>query len=420
MIMTLMNAGDAEPIDYSLSAQSPIRTNSVLSANSFAAVDQPVRTIFFDDEGELTTNVANIFDAKSGARSHHTVTVVVPAYNAAATLGDCLKAIRESSHPIDELIVYIDGATDCTELIARSAGATVLVNSGKPKGPGGGRNEAAVSASSEYVLFVDADVIIEPKSLELLLADIDSNGAAAAFGSYDTSPRSTRVASFYANLRHHHFHQHSSRDASTFWTGMGLIRRDIFLDSGGFDIEKYRHPSIEDVELGMRIVSDGHRIRLVPEALSKHCKDWTIQNVWHTDIVRRAYPWSRLLIDGIGEAVDLNLGRTERFIALLAVAIMGLLVLSLLKPALLLAALALFGLYIYLNKSFFALLFRVLKFPKMIGAVAMHFCYHLYSTATFAYTMAEMRFGRGYQDRAVQARNSLQGAPITRPVPPSM
>ena len=418
--MTLINAGDAETVGSSLSAQSPITTNLVLSSNSFAAVDQPVPAMFFDDDRELTTNVTNTFHLKSDAKHQHTVTVVVPAYNAAATLGDCLKAIRESSHPINELIVYIDGATDCTELIARSAGATVIVNSEKPKGPGGGRNEAAVAASSEFVLFVDADVIIEPESLELLLADLNSNGAAAAFGSYDTSPRSTRVASFYANLRHHHFHQHSARDASTFWTGMGLIRRDIFLKSGGFDIEKYLHPSIEDVELGMRIVSDGHRIRLVPEALSKHCKDWTVQNVWHTDIVRRAYPWSRLLIDGVGGGVDLNLGRTERFIALLAVAIMGVLVLSPIKPALLLVALALFGLYIYLNKSFFALLFRVLKFPKMIGAVTMHFCYHLYSTATFSYTLAEMHIGWGHQHPVAQKRNSLQGAPGPGPVPRSM
>lgn len=201
---------------------------------------------------------------------------------------------------------------------------------------------------------------------------------------------------------------------------MGLIRRDIFLNSGGFDIEKYRHPSIEDVELGMRIVSGGHRIRLVPEALSKHCKDWTVQNVWHTDIVRRAYPWSRLLIDGIGEAVDLNLGRSERVIALLAVTIMGLLALSVLKPALLLVALTFFALYIYLNRSFFGLLFRVLKFPKMIGAIAMHFCYHLYSTATFAYTLAEIRFSGNFRVPTVQANASLQSAPSARPVPPSI
>lgn len=389
--MTLINIKDPENTEICLDGQLLANTELIMSEGNLSATGQQVGTIFFGNDTELTINDADVVNTSATDKIERSVTVVVPAYNAAATLGDCLQAIRELSHPIEEIIVYIDGATDDTELIARSAGANIIVNSEHPIGPGGGRNEAAAAASGEFVLFVDADVIVEPSSLGLLIADIEKNVAVAAFGSYDMSPRSSRVASFYANLRHHYFHQHSSRDASTFWTGMGLIRRDIFLDSGGFDIEKYRHPSIEDVELGMRIVSQGYRIRLVPEALSKHCKDWTIQNVWHTDIVRRAYPWSKLLISGVGGAVDLNLGRKERFVAVLALAIITFALLSLVQPGLLFIVGIFSVLYIYLNNSFFALLFRVLSFPKMIGAMLMHFCYHIYAPATFAFALGMQR-----------------------------
>lgn len=395
--MVLKHSEDLVDTECRLNGQFLDDTDEIILEDHLTAIDQQASSVFFGKGRELTTNAALIYKTECTDQIERSITIIVPAYNASATLSDCLQAIRKLSYPIKEIIVYIDGATDDTEQIARSAGADIIVNSGKPIGPGGGRNEAAAAASGEFVLFIDADVIVEPSSLALLMTDIDKHGAVAAFGSYDTSPRSSRVASFYANLRHHHFHQHSSRDASTFWTGMGLIRRDIFLDSGGFDIEKYRHPSIEDVELGMRIVSQGYRIRLVPEALSKHCKDWTIQNVWHTDIVRRAYPWSKLLINGVGGAVDLNLGRKERFVAVLALAIITVALLSLVEPALLFLVGIFSVLYIYLNKSFFGLLLRVLNFPKMIGAMLMHFCYHIYSPATFAFALGKHQLSYIFQ-----------------------
>src|SRR5437868_5535618 len=91
-----------------------------------------------------------------------------------------------------------------------------------------------------------------------------SMGASAAFGSYDDRPISRRTASLYVNLRHHFVHQHSARDASTFWSGLGLIDRRIFLDIGGYDEVLFTRPSIEDIELGTRLVAAGHIVCLVP------------------------------------------------------------------------------------------------------------------------------------------------------------
>jgi len=335
-----------------------------------------------------------------------TVAVIVPAHNARATLPVCLAAIHAMAWQPDELILFSDGSTDETEEIAREAGATVLRNEGRPRGPAYGRNEGARAAKSDLVLFVDADVVISQDALELLIADMQESGAKAAFGSYDDTPQSQRATSLYANLRHHFVHQNGSRDASTFWSGLGLVDRQAFLDAGGFDADLFAHPSIEDIELGARLVAAGHRIRLVPEALCKHWKDWSLWRVWHTDVVRRALPWSRLLADGKTGGNDLNVSGAERVRAAVALLIAALLGGSLLctgielftpakTPAFKLwtaTGLAVF-IYVWLNREFFAFLARRLPPVRTAIAMTMHWCYHIYAPVTYVLVLVRTRLG---------------------------
>lgn len=342
----------------------------------------------------------------NGVDNRPTVAIIVPAYNAQDTLPACLNAINAMRWQADEILLFSDGSTDDTDDIARAAGATVIRNDGDPKGPGHGRNEAARAAKSDLLLFVDADVVISENALELLVEDMSRSGAKAAFGSYDDTPQSQRVTSLYANLRHHFVHQHSAREATTFWSGLGLVDRKVFLDAGGFDVEMFAHPSIEDVELGARLVAAGHSIRLVPEALAKHWKDWSLWRVWHTDIVRRALPWSRLLADGKTGGADLNVSGTERLKAIVA-----LLTSLALMAAILLTGAEIIGeretpagklwgaagvgflIYGWLNRAFFGFLARRLSPLRTLAAMAMHWCYHIYAPLTYATVMLQTKLG---------------------------
>ena len=322
------------------------------------------------------------------------VSVIVPAHNAEATLTDCLRALRNMSVEPAQVLVFIDGATDGTERIARDFGAQILKNSGPPQGPALARNAAAAVATSDLLWFVDADVVVAPDCLRRLIDDMQAHGAVAAFGSYDDEPASLRATSLYANLRHHFVHQQGKRDATTFWSGIGLIRREIFLQSGGFDSERFPYPSVEDVELGMRIIAEGHRIRLVPSALGKHCKDWSLWRVWHTDVLRRARPWSLLLAERPGATKDLNLANEERAKAFLALMIPALLAGGLLSPVFLILAAVTSLLYGFVNRNFFAFLFRRLPLTSFAVGAAMHWCYHCYSALTYAWTMMQLRLTR--------------------------
>ena len=312
-----------------------------------------------------------------------TISIIVPAFNAKATIGSCLEAINAAKYTQDEVIVFDDGATDNTNAIAAAAGARILRNEGAPLGPAHGRNAAAAVAVSEFLLFVDADVVIAADTIDLLINEISNTGAIAAFGSYDDRPRSNRLTSLYANLRHHYVHQHGPSEATTFWSGIGMIDRRAFLASGGYDTALFAHPSIEDVELGVRLKSAGYRIRLVQGAFGTHCKDWSLWRVWHTDIVRRAYPWSALIADGRTAGIDLNVAAGERITAGLAAATICFFCVGLLFwPALIAAAIAALG-YSSRNRSFFGFLARRLSLSGLIVAIAMHWCYHIYASVTF-------------------------------------
>jgi hypothetical protein len=139
---------------------------------------------------------------------------------------------------------------------------------------------------------------------------------AATFGSYDDAPPGASWVSRYKNLGHHFVHQRSQQEASTFWAGCGAVRRDVFMAVGGFD-ERYRRPSIEDVELGYRLREAGHRIRLVHGAQVSHLKEWTFRSFLVSDLRDRAIPWARLVRAGRGLPRDLNFTTVDRLATLM-------------------------------------------------------------------------------------------------------
>ena len=319
------------------------------------------------------------------------VSVIVPAYNAEATLTDCLRALQAAMGPEDELILFDDGSTDSTRIIAEAAGAKIVSNAGKPRGPAHGRNMAAATASKPYLMFVDADVIVHSDPIDRLVEEVEKTGAAAAFGSYDDHPRSRRLPALYANLRHHFVHQSGAHEATTFWSGIGLMRADVFREFGGYDDLQFAHPSIEDVELGMRLINAGKRIRLVPEAQGTHWKDWTLWRVWHTDVVRRALPWSRLIADGQVAEADLNLAKKERALAVLALSIPAALVAGFFFHTLWLATTILIAMYVAGILPFVRVLARRMNPLQLVAAIAMHLCYHIYASATYASVLLATR-----------------------------
>jgi hypothetical protein len=139
----------------------------------------------------------------------------------------------------------------------------------------------------------------------------------ALFGSYDDHPTARGVVSQFRNLLHHFVHQQgtfvdNARPAHTFWTGCGMIRRQVFLDFGGFDPRLYPRPAIEDIELGYRLTRCGHRIVLARDVQATHLKRWSLREMVRTDIFRRGVPWTLLIKRSGTTETDLNVKPTQR------------------------------------------------------------------------------------------------------------
>ena len=245
-----------------------------------------------------------------------TLAVIIPVFNSSALLRETLLALRSSSRLPDEFFVVDDCSTDDSAEIAAAFGATVLRMTHNV-GPAACRNYAALAAKSDVLVFLDADTCVHPETLarmERLLAE--DTALTAVFGSYDDTPRDQGLCSQYRNLAHCYVHHSSNRAALTFWSGCGAIRREAFMEAEGFN-ERYRKPSIEDIELGYRMTDAGAHILLDPDVVVTHTKRWTVWNSITTDIVSRGVPWMLLLLERGRIPNDLNIKRRHRVAAAL-------------------------------------------------------------------------------------------------------
>jgi glycosyltransferase involved in cell wall biosynthesis len=239
------------------------------------------------------------------------ISVVIPVHNGGGSLDRCLASLGASQAPPLECIVVDDGSTDGSAEIAVRHGAKVLSTGGR-SGPARARNIGAKAACGDIVFFVDSDVCVRPDTLSKIVAEFGrDSGLDALMGSYDDSPSEKNFVSQYRNLMHCFVHQRSKREATTFWAGCGAIRRQVFLDFGGFD-ERYGSASIEDIELGYRLSRAHRKLVLRADLQVKHLKHWSLRGMMKADFYNRALPWSELSLRSGRMPNDLNLAISQR------------------------------------------------------------------------------------------------------------
>ena len=316
------------------------------------------------------------------------LSVIVPVRDGGAAFEVCLEALSRSTYRDFELVVVDDGSHDSSAEAARRHDATVLTTGGG-EGPAAARNLGVAAASAETLLFLDADCEVHEETLDLLVEALTDEKLVAVFGSYDDEPKAEGTVSRFRNLLHHFVHQTSHPEIETFWAGCGAVRKHAFLAVGGFDAEKYRRPSIEDIDLGYRLTDAGGRIAVRPEILVRHHKRWTFVAMVVTDVRDRGIPWTALLLRRGSQSRDLNLSTRGRLGIFLAAAFFASLpVAAAWPPALAASGVSAVGLVI-LNRDFYRFLLGKGGLGFATVSVALH-AVHLASSAA-AYVAGGIR-----------------------------
>ena len=93
--------------------------------------------------------------------------VIIPAYNAAATLARAIESVQKQTWPAHEIIVVDDGSTDHSARVAAGFGAAVTLVQQPNAGVSAARNAGARVASGNWLAFLDADDWYYPDRLKL-------------------------------------------------------------------------------------------------------------------------------------------------------------------------------------------------------------------------------------------------------------
>jgi glycosyltransferase involved in cell wall biosynthesis len=110
--------------------------------------------------------------------------VIIPVFNGAAFVAKAIESCLKQTVLPNEIIVVDDGSTDATETVVRSFQSHLIrfLQNEKNSGPSLARNLGMRSATSSWILFLDADDIFHPRKTELVLQCIQHNKSIRAIG----------------------------------------------------------------------------------------------------------------------------------------------------------------------------------------------------------------------------------------------
>lgn len=193
------------------------------------------------------------------------ISVIIPAYNAAATLPLCIEACLKQSYSSIEVIVVDDGSTDDTAAAARRYPITYLQQ--KNQGPAAARNRGAENAQGSFLAFTDADCIPEIDWIEKLAAGL-STGVVGVGGSYGIANGDRLLAKM---IHEEIMVRHSRFEGAVDYLGSFNVLYDAhaFRAVGGFD-ENFKTASGEDNDLAYRLYDKGGQLRFVQGAKVSH------------------------------------------------------------------------------------------------------------------------------------------------------
>ena len=109
------------------------------------------------------------------------ISVVIPSFGDAETIGDTLASLRDQDRAADEIIVVDDGSpAPLAGLVGEAAPTAQVIRHEENRGVQAARNTGFAAASGDYLLFLDADDTLCPEFLDVTAGLLDAQGETAA------------------------------------------------------------------------------------------------------------------------------------------------------------------------------------------------------------------------------------------------
>jgi hypothetical protein len=167
----------------------------------------------------------------------------------------------------------------------------------------------------------------------------------------------------------------------------------VFSELGGFD-ESYPVPAVEDIEFGSRMRRAGLRIRLEKTLQVKHLKIWRVGNMLATDLLRRAAPWTELMLRDGGLVNDLNVKTSDRLSVILAVILAASIPVALMWPPAFVMVATCFVPLVVMNSDLYRFYARTRGPVFSLAAIFWHWVYLLVCAAGFKLGVIRFLVGR--------------------------
>ena len=200
------------------------------------------------------------------------LSVVIPVYNGAKTIGPCIESLLNQSYPAEryEIIVVNNSSSDNTrEIILRYP--VLYVEENQKKGVAPARNKGAKAAKGEGLAFFDADQVATPDYLCKLVNGWDDPKNGVLVGrNIGVDTQNNALGQYWVSEWKLKKPQLSITDRRLpfFSGGIVIIRTAVFVKLNGFD---ERFSSFEDVDFSWRVQKELNlSLRFNLDAISYH------------------------------------------------------------------------------------------------------------------------------------------------------
>lgn len=251
----------------------------------------------------------------------HSISVIIPNRNGAATIGKCLAAALASRHDNFEVIVVDDGSEDdSVEVIKRFP--CRLIRLAQHGGAAKARNTGARHSRGDVLFFTDSDCLLQRDSLAVASQTLARAGPQSVIGgTYTPLPHDRRFFSIFQSAFIHYCETKNPQRPDYLATHALAIPAQIFRQSGGFREEFL--PILEDVEFSHRLRRFGSLLVMNPALQVQHIFNFSLARSLANAAFKASY-WTLysirngdLLADSGTASVGLKLNGAVYFLGLL-------------------------------------------------------------------------------------------------------